>query len=216
MDYTDIRQQVIEGSLRMQRLGLIRGTSGNISVRSEDGTVVAITPSSIPYEDLTPDMIPLVSLDGKIISGEYKPSSELPMHLAVMNARKDVNAVVHTHSKFSTILGIIGQKLPINTIPLMFYAPDPAPIAPFELPGSKELGEAVVRTLGQRGSAVILEMHGLLAVGKDLNKAMSCTEYIEEGAEIALYCRLATGEVKGIPADKIRKMLEIVRSGRAL
>lgn len=71
---------------------------------SEDGKVIAITPSSIPYEDLTPEMIPLVDIDGNIVEGDTKPSSELPMHLAVMRARPDVNAVVHTHSKFSTIL----------------------------------------------------------------------------------------------------------------
>ena len=216
MNYLDIRQQVIDASLKTQKLGLIRGTSGNISVRSSDGKVIAITPSSIPYEELTPEMIPLIALDGTVVEGNCKPSSELPMHLAVMNARPDVNAVVHTHSKFSTILGIIGQELPVNTIPLMFYAPKPAPIVPFELPGSKALGEAVVNGLGSRGSAVILEMHGLLAVGKTLDKALSCTEYVEEGAEIALYCKLATGEVRSIPTDKMLQMLEIVRSGRAL
>jgi len=216
MSYTDIRQQVIDASIKAQKLGLIRGTSGNISLRSDDKEVVAITPTSIPYEDLTPEMIPLVTLDGKIVEGNTRPSSELPMHLAVLRARGDVNAVVHTHSKFSTILGIIGQELPVNTIPLIAYAPKPAPIVPFEFPGTEMLGAAAAKGLGERGSAVILELHGLLTVGKTLEKAMTCSEYVEEGAEIAFYCRLASGNVRGIPDDKIQAMIQFLTSGRAL
>jgi len=228
-NYNDIRQQVIDASLRAQKRGLINGTSGNISIRSADGKVVAISPTSIPYEDLTPELIPLVNLDGEIVDGNTKPSSELPMHLSVLRARPDVNAVVHTHSKFSTLLGNIGQPLPVCTIPLIVYTPPEeisdwgsaenamaAPIVPFEFPGSPELGEAVVKTLGKHGSAVILEMHGLLTVGKDIDKAMMCTEYVEEGAEIAYFNRLATGEVRAIPQDKLDVMIEILKSGRAL
>ncbi len=216
MNYLNIRTKIIDASLKAQRLGLIKGTSGNVSLRSEDGVVIAITPTSVPYEDLTPEMVPLVDYTGKQLEGECRPSTELPMHLAIMNARKDVNAVVHTHSKYSTILGNIGQPLPVCTIPLITYGPDPAPIVPFELPGSDELGRAVVKALGKKGSAVILELHGLLTVGADLDAAMSCTEYIEEGAQIALYCRLAGGAIKEIPPDKIRLAMEIWASGRAL
>ena len=216
MSYNDIRAAVIKASLDVQKKGLIRGTSGNISLRSEDGKVIAITPSSIPYEDLTPEMIPLVDSDGNIVEGDTKPSSELPMHLAVMRARPDVNAVVHTHSKFSTILSIIDEPLPVCTIPLIMYAPNPAPIMPFEFPGSQSLGESAVKGLGDRGSAVILAMHGLLTVGKTLDKALTCTEYIEEGAEIAVITKLATGETRGIPQEKIKEMIQILMSGRAL
>lgn len=73
MSYNDIRAAVIKASLDVQKKGLIRGTSGNISLRSEDGKVIAITPSSIPYEDLTPEMIPLVDIDGNIVEGDTKP-----------------------------------------------------------------------------------------------------------------------------------------------
>ena len=138
------------------------------------------------------------------------------MHLAVMRARPDVNAVVHTHSKFSTILSIIDEPLPVCTIPLIMYAPNPAPIMPFEFPGSQSLGESAVKGLGDRGSAVILAMHGLLTVGKTLDKALTCTEYIEEGTEIAVITKLATGETRGIPQEKINEMIQILMSGRAL
>lgn len=215
MKYREIREQVIEASLKAQKLGLIRGTSGNISVRCEVSGLIAISPTSIPYEDLTPELVPLVDLDGNVVDGTTKPSSECPMHTAVMRNRKDVNAVVHTHSKFSTILSIIGQELPLITIPLLGYAPTPAPIVPFEIPGSAALAEAVVKGLGEKGSAVLMENHGMLAVGSTIDKAMTCTEYIEEGAEITFYCRLA-GKVKGIDPQVLAEMIAILKSGRAL
>ena len=199
-DYRALRQRVIDASLLIQRKGLIRGTSGNISLRSEDGKVIAITPSSIEYEQLTWDMIPLIDAEGAVIhcdanktvlDNHYKPSSEVLMHTAVMKARQDIEAVVHTHSKFSTLLSFMGQELPIMTIPMIAYFPTPAPIAPFELPGSAALAQAAVKGLGSNGNAVILEKHGLLTVGKTLDKALTCTEYIEEEGlsfeEAALY-----------------------------
>ena len=181
-DYRALRQRVIDASLLIQRKGLIRGTSGNISLRSEDGKVIAITPSSIEYEQLTWDMIPLIDAEGAVIhcdanktvlDNHYKPSSEVLMHTAVMKARQDIEAVVHTHSKFSTLLSFMGQELPIMTIPMIAYFPTPAPIAPFELPGSAALAQAAVKGLGSNGNAVILEKHGLLTVGKTLDKALA-------------------------------------------
>jgi len=215
MRYEDIRKQVIDGCFDMQKKNLIRGTSGNISIRCDEN-LFAISPSSIPYEKLTTNMIPLVDMEGNVVESSARPSSELPMHLTILRARPDVNCIVHTHSKFSTILSILKMELPICTIPLLFYAPNPAPIVPFELPGSEELGQAVVKGLGKDGQAVIMEQHGLLAVGESLEKAMTCCEYIEEGAEIAYYCRLAADEVRAIPNDKVEKMMEILSTGRAL
>ena len=223
--YKELRQQVIDASLLIQRKGLIRGTSGNISLRSPDRKVIAITPSSIEYEDLTWDMIPLIDEEGKVIecdanetvlSKGYKPSSEVLMHTAVLKARTDADAVVHTHSKFSTLLSFMGQELPVMTIPMIAYFPAPAPIAPFELPGSAALAEAAVMGLGDRGSAVILEKHGLLTVGKTLEKALTCTEYIEEGAEYVYLLRAAGVPVEGIDPARIQEMFEILKSGRAL
>jgi len=224
-NYKELRQKVIDASLLIQRKGLIRGTSGNISLRSEDKAVIAITPSSIEYEELTWEMIPLVDENGAVLdipANEYviknklKPSSEVLMHTAVLKARPDVASVVHTHSKYSTLLSHMGQRLPIMTIPMISYFPDPAPIVPFEFPGSQALADAAVKGLGERGSAVILEKHGLLTAGKTLEKALTCTEYIEEGAEYA-YCLRAAGlPVEGIDPEKIMEMIKILMSGRAL
>lgn len=224
-DYREIRQQCIDASLYVQKKGLINGTSGNISIRSDDGKVVAITPSGVEYQSLEWDMIPLVDLgcnildieaNERVIREHLKPSSEVPMHTAVLKARPDINVVVHTHCKYCTILSYLGQELPIMTIPMIAYFPTPAPIAPFELPGSRALAESAIKGLGEKGSAVILEKHGLLTVGKTMQKALDCTEYIEEGAEYAYLLRAAGAKVEGIETARILEMFEILKSGRAL
>ena len=98
MKYQEIREIVVEAAKKSNALGLIHGTSGNISMRDDNDEVVAITPSGIEYETMTAEDITLVDLDGNVIEGKYKPSSETPMHTAIMRARPDVRAVVHTHS----------------------------------------------------------------------------------------------------------------------
>ena len=216
MNYKDIRQEVIDASLKAQRLGLIRGTSGNISLKSTDGKVIAITPSAIPYEDLRPEMIPLVDEMGNVLEGTCKPSSELPMHTAVLRARPEQRAVVHTHSKCSTILSVIEEPLPVMTIPMVQYSPHTVPIIPFFLPGSLELAEAVTEAIGKTNMAVLLGQHGLLTVGPTLQDAMSCAEYVEEAAEIALYCKLITGKLKALPGESVKALLAILESGRAV
>ena len=215
MSYPEIREKVIEYSLMCQKSGLIRGTSGNISIRSDDGKVIAISPTSIPYEKLTAQDIPLVDENCNIVEGSTKPSSEMPMHTAVLRARPDLNAVIHTHSKWATILSVIGQELPIITIPMVALAPSPAPIVPFEIPGSPELGEAIVKGLGKTGYAVLMENHGLLVAGPSIEVAMMLTDYIDEAAEIAFYCNLG-GNCKGIATENVMKLVEILKSGRAL
>jgi L-ribulose-5-phosphate 4-epimerase len=115
--YEDIRRQVLEAALRSNELGLIHGTSGNISIRDEKDNVVAITPSGIPYQTMKVEDIAIVDLDGNWIDGPYKPSSETPMHTGILKNRPDMNAVVHTHSKYATVMSMSGEPLPSATLP---------------------------------------------------------------------------------------------------
>ena len=97
MKYEKTRQTVLDAILDCVDMGLIHGTSGNIAMRDPDDDVVAITPSGIPYKGMTADQIAIVDLNGKWLDGPFKPSSETPMHTAVIRARKGINATVHTH-----------------------------------------------------------------------------------------------------------------------
>ena len=106
MKYEKIRKQVLEAILDAVDQGLIHGTSGNIALRDDEDDVVAITPSGIPYKGMTAEDIAIVDLNGKWLDGKYKPSSEVPMHTAVMRARPDVKATVHTHAMYATIMAM--------------------------------------------------------------------------------------------------------------
>lgn len=213
--YADIRRIVIDASLKAQKSGLIKGTSGNISLRSSDGKVVAITPSSIPYHLLSIEDIPLVDYTGKIVEGHTRPSSELDMHLSILNNRPDCNAVIHTHSMFATIYAMTEKTLPPVTIPHMAHGISPTKVVPFKVPGSRELADAVVEGLGDRCKAVFMKNHGMVGIGKNMDDAFECAEYAEEAAQVACYS-LMLGCLQTIPEGSLEEMERILKTGRAL
>lgn len=210
MFYTEERKSIISAALYMQRSGMICGTSGNVSVRVAEG--VLITPSSVPYEELREEDICLVSLDGRLLRGDRKASSETPLHLAVYNARPDVGAVVHAHSEYSTVMASLCAVLPAVTVPGTEYYPVRS--VPFILPGSEALASAVAEALGS-GCAVIMAHHGLVCAAGNLKKAMTAAEYVEENARIAYRLRMAGGK-SAIPESQIAKLKEALSQGKAI
>jgi L-fuculose-phosphate aldolase len=136
--------------------GLVEGTQGNASARA--GQLIAISPSDLPYETLRPEHVCLVTPEGELVEGP-RPSVELPMHLAVLAARPDVGAVVHTHSPRAT-------------------ARPPVPVAEPAPSGTPELGAAVLAAAGG-GDAVVIEGHGPVCFGADLSAALARAFEIE-------------------------------------
>jgi len=215
MEYTEIREKVIQYSLQLQKAGLIRGTSGNISLRSKDGKVIAITPTGIPYDLLTPDDIPLVDDAGIVVDGRKKPSSELPMHLEILRFRKDLASVIHTHSLFCTVFAVMNRDLPAVTIPQILCGISSVKVVPFEFPGTQKLGQAILSVLGERGRAALLQNHGVVAAAPSLEYAYTIAEYLEEAAQVAYYA-YAAGALNPIAQEAVDKMTEFVASGKNL
>ncbi len=213
MQYQEIREKVIYYSLQAQKVGLIKGTSGNISLRSSDRKVIAITPTSIPYELLKPQDIPLIDEFGKVLDGEKAPSSETPMHTLILRHFGYINAVVHTHALFCTVLSVINKTLPAITVPQLAYHLAPIENVPFEIPGTEELGNAVVKALEGNKKAVLLQNHGMLVVDTTLEQAFMNAEYLEEAAQIAYYSLLAGG-MNSIPQEMVEKFNQMTK-GRA-
>ena len=210
MLHENLRKEIIASARYMRQSGMIRGTSGNISLRVPEG--VLVTPSSLDYDLLEPQDICLVSLEGKVLEGSRRPSSETPLHLAVYAARPELSAVVHAHSEFSTVMASLCETLPAVTVPVCAY--DPVRRIPFLLPGSGELASAAAEALGS-GSAVIMAHHGLIAVGTGLAKAMECAEYVEEAARIAYRLRMA-GCGSAIDGESIAKLKLALSQGKAI
>ena len=188
MEYSSIRRQVLDAIREAVELGLIHGTSGNIAVRDPGSGTIAITPSGIAYKTMTEEDIAIVSPDGAWLAGNYKPSSETPMHTAVLRARPDVNATVHTHGMFCTILAMADEPLRPITPPQAEFTP--VQIVPFTMPGSNDLADAGARALGSAGKSVLLKNHGMFTCGKTIKAAMAAAIYTEEMAQTTYYAKL--------------------------
>lgn len=188
--YKEIREQVLQAALKSNELGLIHETSGNISVRDDKDNVVAITPSNIAYEKMKVEDVAIVDIDGNWIGGDFKPSSETPMHTGVLKMRRDINAVVHIHSKYATVMSMRGEQLPRATVPSNMYYPIVC-TKEFFPPGSEELARTAIEAIGLSHDVTLLKNHGLLATGADIDSAMTCAVYTEECAEIGYLALLA-------------------------
>lgn len=166
-----IRRSIIESCRAMNASGLNQGTSGNISVRY--GESMLISPSSIPYDEVTADMIASMPITGErgAYDGPKVPSVEWPFHLDIMRSRPDVNAVVHTHAPFSTILAIARKPIPACHYMIAAFGGNDVRVADYARYGTQDLSDSVLRALEGR-TACLMANHGMLACGDSLKKAM--------------------------------------------
>jgi L-fuculose-phosphate aldolase len=193
-DETKLRKAIIDGCLRMNAEGHNQGTSGNISVRFEDKML--ITPSGVPYEDLTPEKIALMSIDGKDDSfeGPLKPSSEWHFHRDILRNRPEQGAVVHLHSTFATVLAMARKPIPsCHYMVACFGGPD-VRCGGYARYGTPELSKIAVRALEGR-TACLLANHGMIALGSTLEKALWTAVELETLAKQYYYALAIGGPV---------------------
>jgi L-fuculose-phosphate aldolase len=167
-DESEQRQSIIDACRRMNALGINQGTSGNISLRHHDGML--ITPTSVAYEEMRPEQIVFMGFDGSF-AGEQKPSSEWRFHLDILRSRDDVNAVVHAHPPYATILSIMGLAIPPIHYMITAAGGDSIRCAPYATYGTAELSDHAVNALKDR-FACLLGHHGMIAVGPSLARAL--------------------------------------------
>jgi ribulose-5-phosphate 4-epimerase/fuculose-1-phosphate aldolase len=156
------------------------GTGGNVSVRA--GERIAISPSGVPYGDVTPERVAVVDGSGDVVAGE-NPSSELPMHLAVYRRRDDVGAVVHAHSPYASTFASLDRPIPPSHY-LLAYAGGEVPVAGYAPPGSAELGDLAAAALGDDRDVCLLRNHGVVAHGDDGPAALETAEMVEFCARV--------------------------------
>jgi L-fuculose-phosphate aldolase len=205
--WRDAWDEVVAAARRTVTDGLVVGTSGNVSVRV--GDVVLVTPTGVPYDRLGPDDLCAVDLEGRRVAGELRPTSELPMHLAVYGAT-DATAVVHTHAVHATAVSTLVDELP--AIHYMTAAlGGPVRVAPYATYGSPELAEHLLAALEQRSGA-LLRNHGTLTHGATMDQAYDRT------AQLEWMCRvwLAASSVPGrtptlLPREELDRVGERLR-----
>ena len=196
------RQSIIDACLRMYVLGINQGTSGNISLRHGDGMLV--TPTSTPYEVMKPEQIVYMHLDGNHDPAQ-RPSSEWRFHRDILKARPEVQAIVHAHPPYSTMLAIMGMEIPPVHYMVAVAGGDTIRCAPYATFGTQELSEHAVRALEGR-MACLLAHHGMIAVGPSLPKAMWLAVEVETLARQYHGC-LQIGTPRLLPKAEIENVL---------
>ena len=196
------RQSIIDACLRMTQLGINQGTSGNISLRHDDGML--ITPTSVPYETMQPEQIVFMGLDGSFDSRQ-RPSSEWRFHLDILKARPEVNAVVHAHPPYATTLAIMGLEIPPIHYMIAVAGGDSIRCAPYATYGTAELSQHAVSALEDR-FACLLAHHGMIAIGPSLSKAMWLAVEVETLARQYHGC-LQIGTPPLLSKAEIKKVL---------
>ena len=199
------REQVIEYSLKLLSEGLTNGTAGNVSIFNREEGLVAISPTGVNYSELTPEMISIVDLDGKLIEG-LKPSSELEMHMILYRNRGDVNAVIHTHPVYTTVLACLRQDLPAIDYMIAVTGATKVKCAEYASYGTKELAENAYKAMGS-SLAVILANHGLTTAGKDIANALNITVQVEYISNLYIKAK-NIGEPIVLPDNEMNSMLE--------
>ncbi len=215
MKHQDLREEVARIARQMISSGLATGTSGNVSARTPEGDVL-ITPSGLDYGQLEPGNIVLVDLEKNVLEGALEPSSETPMHTGIYRARPQVDAVVHTHSRFATTLACLGLEIPPVHYMLTTLSQDGRiPLAPYATYGTEELAGYASEALGEIHNACLLQNHGTITVGESPEEAFSRTVVLEEMAQIYYQTRLAGEPILLDPKQVAEVAAKIADYGQA-
>ncbi len=213
--YDSFKKNVLEASLWLSEQGYFgsrRGSGGNVSVRLSE-TTMAITPSSVKYQELSVDDICVVGFDHSVIEGKksLKPSVESGLHSIIYQKRPDVNAVVHTHQIYGSIFAVINTPIPALFDEVSFSLGQMIEIIPYALSGSADLANNVGEKLSNNANAYVIQNHGILALGKNLDKAILHAELLEKVAHI--YClALSTGKPVNTLPKSIIELIAALRN----
>jgi L-ribulose-5-phosphate 4-epimerase len=199
-----IREELVALNQALPENGLVTWTSGNVSIRDAETGLVAIKASGVHFQDLVPGSIVVVDLEGNLVEGEFKPSSDTASHVYIYRHRPDVHGIVHTHSNYATAFAALGQPIPVYLTAQADEFGGPIPCGGFALIGGEEIGRIVVESIGS-SAAVLLKNHGVFTVGPSGQAALKAAVMVEDIARTA-WLALQLGRPDEIPAEMIDKL----------
>lgn len=209
MNYYKHKSEVFDMAQKLHEKKFISLSSGNISVLTLDGNI-AITPSGVLYEIMKSEDIVIINLEGNVIEGKLRPSSEYQLHTEIYKTRSDITAVIHTHSKYAIAYASVGKEIPVSNLEI-FAAGGPIPVAPFATPGTKEVGIYAAKYFSNnyRLKSLLMQNHGMVAIGETLNNAYINAHNTEIGAEINFIALQLGKEIKVLSEKQINEIREI-------
>ena len=174
-----LREELVRLHAELPRHNLVVWTGGNVSVRDPETGLVAIKPSGVRYEDLTASSMVVLDLDGTVVDGDLKPSSDTLSHLHVYRHRPDVNGVVHTHSRYATAFAAVGRSIPVYLTAQADEFGGEVPCSGFAMIGTEAIGAEIVAGIGA-SPAILLRNHGVFTIGPTAEAAVKAAVMVED------------------------------------
>ena len=200
----ELKEKLLELHLELPKNNLVVWTGGNISARDPDSGLVVIKASGIRYEEMRAEHMLVVDLDGKVVEGGFKPSSDTASHLYIYRHRADVGGVVHTHSPYATAFAAVDKPIPVVLTAIADEFGGPIPCGGFALIGDEAIGKMVLESIG-KSPAVLLRNHGVFTVGRDALSALKAAVMTEENAKTVWFA-MQIGTPAEIPQEDVEKL----------
>lgn len=203
----EIREKLVDMHQLLVQYGLVVWTGGNVSQRVDENSFL-IKPSGVSYEKLTADDMVLCDLDGNLLEGSYSPSSDTAAHAYVYKNMPEVGGVVHTHSNYACGFAAVGQPIPCVLTAIADEFGGEIPLGPFAIIGDDSIGRGIVETLrGHRSRAVIMQNHGVFAIGKDSEEAVKSAVMTEDNAK-SVFIAKQLGELIPIEQENVDRLFD--------
>lgn len=199
-----LKEELVQLHLELPKNDLVRWTGGNVSGRDPQTGLVVIKASGIRYEEMRPQHMVVMDLEGNRVEGAFKPSSDVYSHLYIYRHRPDVGGVVHTHSRYATAFAAVGREIPCVLTAMGDEFGGPIPCGGFALIGDEAIGKIVIESIG-KSPAVLLKNHGVFTIGKNATAAVKAAVMTEDvAATVWLALQLGTPDV--IPQEDVDKL----------
>ena len=199
-----LKEELVQLHLELPKHNLVVWTGGNVSTRDPGTGLVVIKASGIRYEEMRPQHIIIINMDGKLVEGDYKPSSDVYSHLYIYKHRPDVGGVVHTHSVYATAFAAANKPIPVVLTAIADEFGGPIPCGGFALIGDEAIGKVVIESIGN-SPAVLLKNHGVFTIGKNAKAAVKAAVMTEDNAKtVWLAMQIGTPDV--IPDEDVKKL----------
>jgi L-ribulose-5-phosphate 4-epimerase len=199
-----LKQELLNLHLELPKYNLVAWTGGNVSARDRETGLVAIKASGIRYEEMGVEHMVVVDMEGKVVEGNFKPSSDVFSHLYIYKHRPDVFGIVHTHSRYATAFASVGLPIPCVLTAMGDEFGGPIPCGGFALVGDEEIGRQVVENIGS-SPAVLLKNHGVFTIGKEARAAVKAAVMTEDVAA-TVWMAMQIGKPLPIAPEDINRL----------
>lgn len=206
-----IRKEIVEAGKRLSKNRVVENNEGNISVRYGRKDELFITPTANNYQTLTPNEVVHMNFEGEALSKGKLPSTESKLHVALYEAKRKAKCIIHTHSRYATMLSVVQKSIPIIMEEQIIYLGGSIDIAPYGEAHTEDIGKVALKALGKKNAA-LLANHGVIVCGKSVTNAVKAAELVEKLAQV-YWGALQIGEPKIISKDideKFEKMFNML------